>query len=1025
MRSNTLLSSLSKGVREDPLAEKVLLTESRIAGHTLLRRLALSGTPWANVRPKTPLTLAQSMVADELAVSGRTFADATMTMLLVAELTSSVPEAVAYFASVGDRPGVLRAVFRTLMELRLHGVQVESLRPGAFLDPRKGRALAALLESYEQALAKRGWADEADVLRLAIDRMGEGRASQPLCLVPAGLTLRGLPRLLLEALPSDRVYLLEEDEMEGVPAPPSRLTFAATVPCDEGVDAGPAADLFHQGATAATGIDLFSATGPAAEVREVLRRMVAAGTAFEDVEILLARETPYLRVIRDVAARLGIPCTFGPGLPVVWTRPGRAALAFLSWVRDGFPVRPLADTLAAGDLSPVSGPDGEGLSGPAAARILRRTGIGWGRDRYVPALQAELARLDHRERECAREGEAPAWVAAERRNVAQVLDLVSGLLALTPEPDGEGRVGLAGLCRGLAGILETYCRPASPQETEALAALTERMRVAGRWAVGSFPAPEAAERATALLDGLRVAISGPQPGHLHVAGATVGSGSGRPHTFVVGLDESSFSGVAAADPLLLDEERAELGLSLPGSAELAAEALYRFGRVLASVRGSICFSYSLREPGADRPAFPSPILLQAFRLNTGRPGAGYAELAASLGEPAGCFPRSGRIAFDRDEAWLGRIASGGILARARDAVRCAFPNLERGEELLRARASTSVTPYDGRIDPDPDRLDPRRNPGLVVSPSALEALGGCPLKYFFGHVLGIRPPLDLVRDSGQWLDPMARGSLLHDVFRRFYERLGGRVTGAVREEELLREVCEQTLADYRREIPPPSGAVFERERREMKASAALFLEMERRDAGRGTPRFFEVGFGQGPGSVPAGAPGLEAPVSIPVAGGAVIRLRGRIDRVDEVGDHAYHVWDYKTGRSYGDGGTFVRGRRLQHALYELAAEQVLRASGVDPEAEVVRSGYLFPTERGEGRRWLPESEARAALPGILRSLLDLVAGGVFVAAEDGKYCPWCEYIAACDGEEAAAATRRKLESGDPCLDPLRGVKDLA
>ena len=48
---------------------------------------------------------------------------------------------------------------------------------------------------------------------------------------------------------------------------------------------------------------------------------------------------------------------------------------------------------------------------------------------------------------------------------------------------------------------------------------------------------------------------GPRGGCLHVAHVLAGGHSGRPHTFIVGLDDGRFPGVGLQDPILLDEER--------------------------------------------------------------------------------------------------------------------------------------------------------------------------------------------------------------------------------------------------------------------------------------------------------------------------------------------------------------------------------------------------------------------------------------------------------------------------------------
>ena len=60
--------------------------------------------------------------------------------------------------------------------------------------------------------------------------------------------------------------------------------------------------------------------------------------------------------------------------------------------------------------------------------------------------------------------------------------------------------------------------------------------------------------------------------------------------------------------------------------------------------------------------------------------------------------------------------------------------------------------------------------------------------------------------------------------------------------------------------------------------------------------------------------------------GQALNFEARIDRVDRCGKNEYEVWDYKTGSKWGfrDEGYLNRGRHLQHALYAVAAEIILR-----------------------------------------------------------------------------------------------------
>ena len=106
----------------------------------------------------------------------------------------------------------------------------------------------------------------------------------------------------------------------------------------------------------------------------------------------------------------------------------------------------------------------------------------------------------------------------------------------------------------------------------------------------------------------------------------------------------------------------------------------------------------------------------------------------------------------------------------------------------------------------------------------------------------------------------------------------------------------------------------------------------------------------------------EEPVEIKMKGRGSFKLRGKIDRLDKSGPHDYEVWDYKTGSTWGykEESYINRGRHLQHALYGVAAEIVLKRK-LDSKAQVVRSGYFFPSPRGEGQRIVKEQLNREEL----------------------------------------------------------------
>ncbi len=86
-------------------------------------------------------------------------------------------------------------------------------------------------------------------------------------------------------------------------------------------------------------------------------------------------------------------------------------------------------------------------------------------------------------------------------------------------------------------------------------------------------------------------------------------------------------------------------------------------------------------------------------------------------------------------------------------------------------------------------------------------------------------------------------------------------------------------------------------------------------------------------------------MDIDLGGGVTFRIAGRIDRIDKVGS-SFEVLDYKTGRFWRDNwkGTFNGGRRLQHALYGLAAVALLRPNIRIPRLQP--GVYYFPSHKG-------------------------------------------------------------------------------
>lgn len=77
------------------------------------------------------------------------------------------------------------------------------------------------------------------------------------------------------------------------------------------------------------------------------------------------------------------------GIPITYTRPGKGLILYLQWQSEDFPEKHLRQLFAGGYLDIGSIEDKEKRPSPGRiASILREAGIGWGRNRYEPRINA-------------------------------------------------------------------------------------------------------------------------------------------------------------------------------------------------------------------------------------------------------------------------------------------------------------------------------------------------------------------------------------------------------------------------------------------------------------------------------------------------------------------------------------------------------------------------------------------------------------------------------------------------------------
>jgi len=232
----------------------------------------------------------------------------------------------------GDRR-LAETVLSTVDAVRLAGLNAGDLDVQAFEVRTKSDDLAFIATEYAKALAGEQLVDYASILNLALDVV----ANKPDCmgantivLVPDDLRTTELERQLLETLPANRRHVLRTDIAASASTDKTaksnldRLRWLRT-PAE-------APKPLNDGS-----VRIVRAIGEMNEVRAVVRRCLAEKLPFDHVELLHTDGDTYVPLVYECLLAVGtidsdedLPVTFAEGIPVRYSRPGRALSTWLS-----------------------------------------------------------------------------------------------------------------------------------------------------------------------------------------------------------------------------------------------------------------------------------------------------------------------------------------------------------------------------------------------------------------------------------------------------------------------------------------------------------------------------------------------------------------------------------------------------------------------------------------------------------------------------------------------------------------------
>jgi ATP-dependent helicase/nuclease subunit B len=821
-------------------------------------------------------------------------------------------------------------------------------------------------------------------------------------------------------------------------------------------------------------VEVFSAPGEGRECVEIARRVLSLarrGIPFDRMAVLLRSPEGYRAYLEEAFNRAGIPVHYARGA----VRPdpaGRAFCALLKCAAEGLSAQRFAEYLSLGQV-PDAAPDGgppEAASGsdrwvapdsetipwfstedvgeqprspppithfndgvPVSEgqlraprrweRLLVEAAVIGGRDRWRRRIDGLANDIRLRLSELSAEDETQA--AALSRTFEDLTAFAGYAIPLIDVLDGLPASANWGEWLDRLGALATR---ALKQPDRVVAVLIE---LAPMGPVG----PVALREVLLVLERLLLEIAlPPSPqryGKVLVAPIDAARGLSFEGVFVPGLAEKMFPRKIVEEPILLDAVREQIGGGLATNQIRLERERLALALAAGAAEHRICFSYPRLDLDQARPRVPSFYTLEAVRAAEGvLPD--FAELAqradtattARLGWPAPPDPADAIDDAEHDLAVLDRLES-----RREESPGAARYLVTVNRYLARAlrtryrRWSRCWTASDGLLSHSQTVQTIMAKHALGIrsySPTALQNYARCPYRFFLQAIHRLAPRE--VPEAIEALDPLQRGSLIHDVQFALFGRLRQNGLLPVRPSNLydahqeLDTVIAEVAARYRDDLAPAIDRVWEDSVAAIRADLREWLRRASEDDSGYVPWYFELSFGLEHRPQRRQADPQSVPGAVDLDCG--IQLRGSIDLVECHPAGMARVTDHKTGKADAKAAQLIDGgRSLQPLLYALAAEKLFAR-----QAKISSGRLYFCTSAGGFAEQVVvlDDRARAVAVQVAEAIGDAVAGPFLPAAPDKRQCDLCDFRVVCGPYEERRAARKPRRDLEPLL-ALRAV----
>lgn len=441
------------------------------------------------------------------------------------------------------------------------------------------------------------------------------------------------------------------------------------------------------------------------------------------------------------------------------------------------------------------------------------------------------------------------------------------------------------------------------------------------------------------LKASRVKMEKAEAGKIHASSYNNTQFLTRENIYVIGLDAKHFPDSFGEDAVLYDRERVGISELLPSSPE-KSDSYFKLVQLLSTANGDLTLLYSFYDTDNVRDLNPSAFMVKLIEVK--KPiDAGFI-----IEDKNNRFNMMDELIFNPD----------GILTN--EAI-----NKENHEKAMNIS----------------DR---------VFSATEIETLIRCKRAHYYRYIVGLEEEREIVLGYDGWLDFMERGNLVHTIFEKVVKALQDRPMDV---DKIIEKIVYGEFENIKRDNPVLVQSYFSFLRGDLVSAVSSYMD-----------KYYELLVN---GFIKSSKTELHLlrsdPVEILIHSGEdniKIKLAGRVDRVDFLGDGRIDIIDYKSGKCFAD----PKGKSevFQDYLYGLACEKFF-------DKKVNDSRYDFPLERGDKKTWSINSlknsdEIKEQKATMIYDALKRLELGDNSKASDKKACTYCPYILICRNPQEVA-----------------------